>query len=116
MTQFISSNVTALISNMDASIKFYTETLGLKLKNRFGDHWAEVEGPGITIGLHPTTKETKRADNLSIAFSVKDIDKAVAELEQKGVTFTMYKDDKASLAFFKDPDGNTLYLAPAQWG
>jgi len=115
MTQFLSSNVTVMITNMDRSVAFYTETLGLKLKNRYGEHWAEVEGPGITLGLHPSTKINK-GDNLSIAFSVKDLNKAVAELEQKGIKFNIYKDDKVNLAFFNDPDGNTLYLAPVQWG
>jgi catechol 2,3-dioxygenase-like lactoylglutathione lyase family enzyme len=114
MTQFISSNVTVMISNMDKSVAFYTEILGLKLKNRYGEHWAEVEGPGITIGLHPS-KKINTGDNLSIAFSVKNLDKAISELEQKGVKFNIYKDNKVNLAFFTDPDGNTLYLAPAHW-
>ena len=103
-----------MISNMDRSIAFYTETLGLKLKSRYENNWAEIEGPGITIGLHPSSK-INTGDNLSIAFSVKDLDAAVKELEQKGVKFNVYKDDKVTLAFFTDPDNNTLYLAPAQW-
>lgn len=45
-------NATAFVSNMDASIRFYTEVLGLRLTNRFGDSWATVEaGKGLTIGL-----------------------------------------------------------------
>ncbi len=114
MTEIINSNVTVMISNMDASIKFYTETLGLKLKNRYGDHWAEIEAPGITIGLHPS-KEIKTGQNLSIAFGVSDLHKTVSALEKKGVKFNMYKDSMVDLAFFTDPDGNTLYFAPAKW-
>jgi len=51
---FATGNVTVIVSNMDASVRFYTEVLGLKLQYRFGDHWASVEaGKGLTIGLHP---------------------------------------------------------------
>ncbi len=114
MAQFVGSNVTVMISNMDKSVAFYVETLGLKLKSRYDDHWAEVEGPGITIGLHPSSKINK-GDNLSIAFSVKDLDASMKELEGKGVKFNLYKDGQTNLAFFNDPDGTVLYLAPAQW-
>jgi catechol 2,3-dioxygenase-like lactoylglutathione lyase family enzyme len=38
---------------MDAAVRFYTEVLGLKLANRFGNHWATVlAGNTLLIGLH----------------------------------------------------------------
>ena len=41
-------NATVYVSNMDAAVRFYTEDLGLKLTNRFGDHWATIEaGPNV---------------------------------------------------------------------
>jgi len=41
---------------MDRAVRFYSETLGLKLAYRFGDHWASIEaGTGLTIGLHPAS-------------------------------------------------------------
>ena len=47
-------NATVYVSNMDNAIRFYTEVLGLKLTNRFGDHWATVQaGKTLVIGLHP---------------------------------------------------------------
>ncbi len=49
-------NITVMVSNMDASVRFYTEILGMKLTNRFGDHWATVDaGRGLIIGLHPAS-------------------------------------------------------------
>ena len=36
-------NATVYVSNMDAAVQFYTETLGLTLTNRFGNHWATLE-------------------------------------------------------------------------
>ena len=39
-------NATIYVANMDAAVRFYTEVLGLKLTNRFGDRWATIEtGP-----------------------------------------------------------------------
>ena len=44
-------NATVFVSDMDRAVRFYTEVLGLKLTNRFGNHWATVEaGKGLTIG------------------------------------------------------------------
>ena len=40
-------NATVYVANMDAAVQFYTETLGLTLTNRFGNHWATLESaPG----------------------------------------------------------------------
>jgi hypothetical protein len=39
-------------ADMDRAVRFYSSTLGLKLADRFGNHWASVErGRGLTIGL-----------------------------------------------------------------
>jgi catechol 2,3-dioxygenase-like lactoylglutathione lyase family enzyme len=40
---FSSGNVTLYVSNIDAAVRFYSDTLGLKLAYRFGDHWASAE-------------------------------------------------------------------------
>jgi catechol 2,3-dioxygenase-like lactoylglutathione lyase family enzyme len=51
-----------IVSNMDRAVRFYTEVLGLKLKNRFGDHWATVvAGNGLTIGRRTRSSALKRA-------------------------------------------------------
>ena len=56
---FSGGNVTVYVSNMDKAVRFYSETLGLKLAYRFGDHWASVEaGKGLTIGLHPASAQS----------------------------------------------------------
>ena len=55
---FSGGNVTVYVSNMDRAVRFYSDTLGLKLAYRFGDHWASIEagtGPsplGFTRPLH----------------------------------------------------------------
>lgn len=112
-------NATVMISNMDKAIEFYTRTLGLKLENRFGDEWAEVDaGPGLRIGLHPGREGPKpgTAGSISVGFTVTgSIEDVVATLKSKGVTFEgpirdNSKEEGIKLAFFADPDGNALYL------
>jgi catechol 2,3-dioxygenase-like lactoylglutathione lyase family enzyme len=115
MTDILGGNVTVMVTNMDTAINFYTEVLGLKLKNRYGDHWADIKGPGISIGLHPADKDIKIGDNLQIGFQVADLDKTVAALEKKGIQCKVRSDGQVRLAFFTDPDDNTLYLAQSQW-
>lgn len=108
-------NVTLFAADMDRAVRFYTETLGLALRFRAGDHWAEIDaGGGFTIGLHP-----KDAANPAVPGSIQiglnldvPIGEAVEQLASRGVSFIgPVKDDGAvSLAFFKDPDGHVLYL------
>lgn len=115
MTTILGSNVTIMVSDMDASVKFYTETLGFKLKNRYGDHWADIEAPEMTIGLHPAGKDVKTGNNLSIGLRVADLQSTVQALEMKGLQFAILDDGQVSLAHFTDPDGNALYLAQPKW-
>ena len=39
---FRSRNVTIYVTDMDRSVRFYQDALGLKLAYRFGDHWASI--------------------------------------------------------------------------
>ena len=120
---FTSGNVTLYVANMDRAVAFYTETLGLKLAYRFGDHWASVElGKGLTIGLHPAsgtiergTPKSSPAIGLELAGTIEE---AMKTLEGRGVSFQGILDEgKAGrFAHFHDPDGHQLYLAQLNWG
>jgi catechol 2,3-dioxygenase-like lactoylglutathione lyase family enzyme len=35
-------NVTVYVSDMDRAVDFYIKQLGLKVGQRFGNHWAEI--------------------------------------------------------------------------
>ena len=120
---FRSGNVTIYVTNMDRAVRFYTETLGLKLAYRFGDHWASVEcGKGLTIGLHPTSEPVALAPSKgapSIGLELEGtMEEAMKKLGAKGVKFEGVIDEgKAGrFAHFHDPDGNALYLAELNWG
>lgn len=117
---FSSGNVTIYVQNMDRSVRFYTETLGLKLAYRFGDHWASIElGKGLTIGLHPASGEAPAGDGgISIGLELAgDIHDAMRTLESKGIEFLgpVNTGKSGSFVSFRDPDGHLLYLAQLNW-
>ena len=115
MTKILNSIITIMVSDMDAAIAFYTETLGFKLKNRYESHWADIEAPGMSIGLHPSSRDTLQGNNLQVGLSVPDLSLAMTGLAEKGVKFSPIRDDNVKLAYFSDPDGNIFYLVEAGW-
>lgn len=51
-------NATVYVSDMDRAVDFYVTVLGLKLGQRFGNHWAQIEvGQSLVIGLHPKSEK-----------------------------------------------------------
>jgi predicted enzyme related to lactoylglutathione lyase len=110
-------NATIFVSNMDMAIQFYTEVLGLKLSNRFGNDWATVEaGKGLTIGLHPASPKypapgTKGAMMLGLEID-EPIDGVVARLSQKGAQIkgAIMREESGNFVHLQDPDGNEIYL------
>jgi catechol 2,3-dioxygenase-like lactoylglutathione lyase family enzyme len=111
-------NATLLVSEMDRAVRFYVETLGFKLRARFGDDWAEVDaGGGLVIGLHRARGSGPKAGDpgsISVGLEVNQpIAEVVAVLANRGVGFhgPVKEDGPVKIAFFGDPDGNALYLA-----
>ncbi len=112
-------NPTIYVSDMDRAVAFYTETLGLKLQQRFGNDWASIDaGQGLVLGLHPSSPGGPRpgtGGSISVGFGVtRPLEEVVEALRRRGVTFHGgIKEDPKSpvrLAFFQDQDGNDLYL------
>jgi catechol 2,3-dioxygenase-like lactoylglutathione lyase family enzyme len=103
--------VNVMVSNMDASVEFYSKTLGLDLVNLYGDHYAEIQAPGLLLGLHPASGKVLFGTNISIGFGVRNFDDTIANLEQKGIEFKLGDEEWVRLASFSDLDGNPLYLA-----
>jgi catechol 2,3-dioxygenase-like lactoylglutathione lyase family enzyme len=108
---------TIFVSNMDASVRFYTEALGLKLHERYGNHWASIDcGEGVTIGLHPASAQNPaaRAGSMTIGFrSSEPLRDTVAKLKARGVVFRgdIVDDTQLLIAHFQDPDGLPFYVA-----
>lgn len=110
-------NATIIVADMDRSIRFYTEVLGLRFTNRFGNDWATVTaGEGLTIGIHPASAKyplpgTKGAIILGLEID-QPIDKVVGQLSKDGVQFkgNVVRSEPGNFASLDDPDGNEIYL------
>jgi catechol 2,3-dioxygenase-like lactoylglutathione lyase family enzyme len=101
------------VSDIDRSVAFYRDVLGLRESKRWGQMPAvEFETGSLTIALMQSDAfglETKGNDH-PIAFHVDDYEAARAALEERGVEFKLDTIDSGVClqAFFDDPDGNTL--------
>ena len=109
---------TIFVSEMDQAVRFYTQTLGLKIAYRAGDKFCMIDaGGGFMIGLHPPGKHAPApgsGGSIEVGLNVvRPIEEVVDELTRRGVNFhgPVINDDGAvKLAPFNDPDGNSLYL------
>lgn len=101
------------VKDMDRAVKFYTETLGLPLRIRFDNHWAEVDAGPITIGLHPTEggRKAKQGGGGTVSFHVSDIDSLVSDLKKKGAKVSgVFAPDRGKFAMITDPDGHMIHI------
>jgi catechol 2,3-dioxygenase-like lactoylglutathione lyase family enzyme len=108
------SNVTIMVADMDRAINFYSQ-IGLLLKQRWDNHYAMMEAPGITIGLHPAEGNNNSSGSLSVGLFIDDLDAAKALLEKHGIA---YKDEDGSSGHylhFKDPDNTIVYFVLPKW-
>jgi catechol 2,3-dioxygenase len=111
-------NATVYVSNMDNAIRFYTEVLGLKLTNRYGEHWATVQaGKSLVIGLHPWKEKfpkpgTKGSVQIGLVLSPdQPIEAFVERLRQHRVEVGgIIESEAGNYINFEDPDGNPIYV------
>ena len=109
------SNVTIMVKDMNRSISFY-QSLGLALKNRWDNHYAQVTAAGITIGLHPTTEGlSQRSGNVSIGFTVDNFEETQALLKNLSIDAQSRQEEGGQFLHFADPDGTTLYFIKPKW-
>ena len=108
---------TIYVSNMDRAITFYTETLGLTLAFRAGNHYAEIDaGDGLVLGLHPSRSGSPTpgvGGAITVTLGVTEsLDQVVRKLEENGVRFpsAIQSDGPVRIVGFEDLDGNTMWL------
>jgi len=109
MYTITSANVTVMVKDMDASVEFY-KSLGLELKQRWGNHYAQVAAPGGIIGLHPANHTDNSNQTISIGFVVDDLESAKSKLAELNVSFQMQQDQGGDIVNFSDRDGTPLYF------
>ena len=108
------------VKDMAKAKKFYEDTLGLKEVGHFGDEVVTLRsGKSDILVYRSEFAGTNKATAMTWTLG-DDIEKTVRELKSKGVSFEhydmpglkldgdVYVGDGMKVAWFKDPDGNTL--------
>ena len=113
----VQANVTVNVKDMDASVSFY-QSIGLSVKNRWGNYYAQLTAPGITIGLHPTGNNNLKGNsgNVSLGFTTDNIEETRSSLEKLSIMVTERSEEGGQFLHFNDPDGTALYFIKPKWG
>ena len=111
------------VMDLDRSVAFYRDRLGLKLRRRFEvkENNAEIAfmedpyGNAIELTHWRDKKQLLEGDNFDhVAFGVKDMKATIERLRTQDTTIAMepfaLKGGSHQIAFIKDPDGNWLEL------
>lgn len=95
--------------DLDESIRFYTETLGMSLKFRDGTHFAAIDAGSVTIAL-ATSIDHPIPGQVVVGVKTPDVDAAVAGIEAAGgaVVRAAYDDAHERRAVVYDNQGNGL--------
>jgi len=114
--------VILLVSDMERSIDFYKNILGLALKSRSKD-WTEFIQDGTVLALHPAKKKfraksTKAKIGMLVAFKVSDMKDVYKVLKGKQVRFFKEptEEDFGKHAIILDPDGYMISLVELKMG
>jgi len=110
------SNVILAVSDIEKSIKFYHEILGMPIK-RQRDGWVDLGTTGSYLSLHPAQDTephsgTSINNGVLIGIVVGDVQSAIDDLKSKDVTIHRDIQDKSSgkNAIILDPDDYMISL------
>ena len=109
-------NVILAVKDLDKSVQFYNEIIGLPIKNQRRS-WVDLGTSGALLSLHPASLTAQHIgssieNGITLGFLVGDVKSAVEELKEKGVT--IYRDivdkDAGKNAVILDPDDYLISL------
>ncbi len=118
--------VVLVVAELERSLHFYTEVLGLALGHRSGA-FAQLDTGRTRIALYeraamsrvvgiPLTAPDPRAAGFELGFKVDDVDAAVAAFAAAGAEVVCAPTDRdwgQRTAYLRDPDGHLVELAQA---
>lgn len=109
-------NVILAVKDIDKSITFYHELIGLPIKKQRRS-WVDLGTTGALLSLHPASLTAEHIgssiDNgITVGFLVGDVQSSVDELRSKGVTIyrEIVERDAGKNAVIQDPDGYLISL------
>ena len=109
-------NVILAVSDIDKSLQFYHEIIGLPIKNQRRS-WVDLGTSGALLSLHPASLTAQHIgssieNGITIGFLVGDVKSAVEELKAKGVTIhrDIVEREAGKNAVILDPDDYLISL------
>src|SRR6266496_2432994 len=105
--------VMIVVRDMERSVAFYRDVLGLKLLIN-QDNWSQLDGGNIILGLHPEGEEVhvSPTSGMSIGIYVDDMDAAVTEIRRRfgRVAIGPRREPFGRWALVYDPDGYSVQI------
>ena len=115
------------VSDMDRAREFYEGKLGLSVGIDSSDNVAYRCAEESVLHVYLSPEHAGNSTSTLAGWGVDDIERVVDELASKSVVFERYDEEPiitnekgiatferdAKVAYFKDPDGNTLSIAQA---
>jgi lactoylglutathione lyase len=109
-------NVILAVSDIDKSLQFYHEIIGLPIKNQRRS-WVDLGTSGALLSLHPASLTAQHIgssieNGITIGFLVGDVKSAVEELKAKGITIhrDIVEREAGKNAVILDPDDYLISL------
>jgi catechol 2,3-dioxygenase-like lactoylglutathione lyase family enzyme len=116
--------VILIVEDLERSLQFYTQVLGLPLGHRAGEY-AQLDTGATRLSLYTRramsqtlgmdlTEPPFNAPGFEIGFKVPDVDAAYAALIERGVVSQTPPTDRPwgqRTAYVRDPDGHLVELA-----
>ena len=104
------------VKDLDTSIKFYYDILGMPIKNE-RRNWVDLGSTGAILSLHPASitaphSGTSIDNGVLIGLTVGDLNSAIEELREKGVKIyrEIQERDAGKNAIVLDPDDYMISL------
>jgi catechol 2,3-dioxygenase-like lactoylglutathione lyase family enzyme len=115
------------VSDMDIAREFYEGKLGLLVGIDSGDNVQYQCGEGSVMHVYLSPEHAGKSTATLAGWGVDDVERVLEELTSRGVSFRRYDEGPivtdergiatfeggAKVAYFRDPDGNTLSIAQA---